>query len=94
MEEPGWRPLHVSLRPSACTAFDTASELLFVGDLHGGIASLFCHDYSRYTAYRAHMLGHATTLLADDKGIFSLGVDSVKCANRRGLAQWNLQCAA
>jgi PAB-dependent poly(A)-specific ribonuclease subunit 2 len=81
------------LAPQQCLAFDSHQELLWAGGLSGHVSSYFTNGHSRlhrYTQYRAHVPGPARELLVDDRGIFSIG-GSIKLANRRGLALWNVQ---
>lgn len=81
------------LAPQQCLAFDTHQELLWTGGLTGHVASYFTNGHSRlhrYTQYRGHIPGPARELLVDDRGVLSIG-GSIKLANRRGLALWNVQ---
>lgn len=81
------------LAPQQCLAFDTHQELLWAGGLSGHVASYFTNGHSRlhrYTQYRGHVPGPARELLVDNRGILSVG-GSIKLANRRGLALWNVQ---
>ncbi|KAJ9474966.1 PAN2-PAN3 deadenylation complex catalytic subunit PAN2 [Pseudozyma hubeiensis] len=80
--------------PPAVTAlaFDPYSELLWQGTSFGTVSSLYSSQLSRYTSYAAHGLptrpSPAKAILADERHIFSLGDNGIKCSQRRGLAKW------
>jgi len=88
----GWLPRCAIYSTAHTTSFDPSSELIWTGDLSGKVESLFAASNlsERYTAYRGHVNGPVKHLLVDEKGVFSIGGDSVKCANRRGLTVWNV----
>lgn len=88
-----WRHLSSTMLASTSVAFDPAADLLWSGDANGVVASYFPDSFSRYTSYKAHQpnFGPVRAILAEDRAVFSLGADSVKCANRRGLAAWSVQ---
>lgn len=88
----GWSPSAAVYSPAVVTAFDSLQELIWTGNNTGGVESLFASSglQERYTAYKGHVGAPVKQLLVDEKGIFSIGGDSVKCANRRGLAAWNV----
>ena len=77
-----------------CLAFDAYQDLLWTGTSSGHVSSYFTkreYNYGRYTAYRGHPVGGATReVLVDDRGVLSVG-GTIKLANRRGLALWNLR---
>ena len=77
-----------------CLAFDAYQDLLWTGTSSGHVSSYFTkreYNYGRYTAYRGHPVGAATReVLVDDRGVLSVG-GTIKLANRRGLALWNLR---
>ena len=91
-EEASWRPTAATFSHSIVTSFDPSQELIWTGDAQGKVESLFAASglQDRYTAYKGHTAGPVKALLVDEKGIFSIGGDSMKCANRRGLTAWNL----
>ncbi|TKY88917.1 hypothetical protein EX895_002158 [Sporisorium graminicola] len=80
--------------PPAVTAlaFDPYSELLWQGTSFGTVSSLYSSQLSRYTSYAAHGLptrpAPAKGILADERHIFSIGDNGIKCSHRRGLAKW------
>ncbi|CBQ69014.1 related to PAN2-component of Pab1p-stimulated poly(A) ribonuclease [Sporisorium reilianum SRZ2] len=80
--------------PPAVTAlaFDPYSELLWQGTSFGTVSSLYSSQLSRYTSYAAHGLptrpSPAKGILADERHIFSVGDNGIKCSHRRGLAKW------
>ncbi|CDR99940.1 hypothetical protein [Sporisorium scitamineum] len=80
--------------PPAVTAlaFDPYSELLWQGTSFGTVSSLYSSQLSRYTSYAAHGLptrpSPAKGILADERHIFSIGDNGIKCSQRRGLAKW------
>ncbi|KAH8925754.1 hypothetical protein BT69DRAFT_1239751 [Atractiella rhizophila] len=86
-----------SLSPITTLQFDFLQELLWSGNSQGYVSSWFTTDDStsstlnRYTSYKAHNLSQTHQILSNDRGILSLGMDSVKLANRRGLCQWQYQ---
>jgi len=87
----GWRSLNtILLQNTTSVQFDPASELLWLGSLSGHVESLFPTSLTRYTAYTAHRPAPVKQLVVDEKAIYSLGHDRIKCANRRGIAAWNL----
>ncbi|PWY98088.1 hypothetical protein BCV70DRAFT_202263 [Testicularia cyperi] len=81
--------------PPAVTslAFDPYSELLWQATSYGSVSSLYSSQLSRYTSYAAH--GTPTRpsptkgLLIDERHIYSIGDNSIKCSTRRGLAKWS-----
>ncbi|KAL7004824.1 poly(A)-specific ribonuclease [Cystobasidiomycetes sp. EMM_F5] len=81
---------------ATCLAFDTQSELLWSGTLSGHVSSLIAKpdfNFSRYTAYRGHLPGPTKEVVADDRGVLSVG-GSIKLANRRGLTLWSSYASA
>lgn len=89
-----WREHSRAYLPAAqCLAFDGHCELLWAGSLSGHVSSYFTkkeYGFSRYVTYRAHLASPTKELIVDDRGVLSVG-GSIKLANRRGLAQWNVQ---
>lgn len=79
--------------PATSLAFDSHAELLWSGSLSGHVQSYFTgreYNLARYTSYRAHVPGPTREISIDEKGILSVG-GSLKLANRRGVALWNVQ---
>ncbi|SPO31075.1 related to PAN2 - component of Pab1p-stimulated poly(A) ribonuclease [Ustilago trichophora] len=80
--------------PPAVTAltFDPYSELLWQGTSFGTVSSLYSPQLSRYTSYAAHGVPTRPSptkgILADERHIFSIGDNGIKCSQRRGLAKW------
>nr|CDI55095.1 related to PAN2-component of Pab1p-stimulated poly(A) ribonuclease [Melanopsichium pennsylvanicum 4] len=80
--------------PPAITAlaFDPYSELLWQGTSFGTISSLYSPQLSRYTSYAAHGVpsrpSPAKGIMADERHIYSIGDNGIKCSQRRGLAKW------
>ncbi|KAJ1017800.1 hypothetical protein NDA16_005117 [Ustilago loliicola] len=80
--------------PPAVTAlaFDPYSELLWQGTSFGTVSSLYSPQLSRYTSYAAHGVPTRPSatkgILADERHIYSIGDNSIKCSQRRGLAKW------
>ncbi|EST08831.1 Exonuclease, RNase T/DNA polymerase III [Kalmanozyma brasiliensis GHG001] len=80
--------------PPAVTAltFDSYSELLWQGTSFGTVSSLYSSQLSRYTSYAAHGVptrpSPAKGILADERHIYSIGDNTIKCSQRRGLAKW------
>ncbi|SPC63264.1 related to PAN2 - component of Pab1p-stimulated poly(A) ribonuclease [Ustilago sp. UG-2017b] len=80
--------------PPAVTAlaFDPYSELLWQGTSFGILSSLYSPQLSRYTSYPAHGLptrpSPTKAILADERHIYSIADNGIKCSQRRGLAKW------
>lgn len=81
--------------PPAVTAltFDPYHELLWQGTSFGTVSSLYSAQLSRYTSYAAHGVptrpSPTKNILADERHIFSLSDNGIKCSQRRGLAKWS-----
>lgn len=88
----GWHPQAAVYSPATVTSFDPSQELLWTGNPAGGVESYFASSglQERYTAYKGHVSGPVKQILVDEKGVFSIGGNSIKCANRRGLTAWNV----
>lgn len=86
----GWQSVGTAALGSTSLAFDPAVDLLWSGDGHGTVSSWFPDSLSRYTSCKAHkpQYGPVRQLLTDEKGIFSLGHDSLHCTSRNGLGAW------
>ena len=81
------------LHGTTCLAFDPQADLLWTGNLAGYVSSHYTkpdYNFSRYTAYRGHIPGPTKDIVVDDRGVLSVG-GSLKLANRRGIALWNIQ---
>ncbi|KAI7828196.1 ubiquitin carboxyl-terminal hydrolase-domain-containing protein, partial [Gamsiella multidivaricata] len=75
--------------PVTCVKFDPHHELVWTANENGYISSYYGAGLQRYSSYRAHK-GSVRQMMVMDRGIVSIGKDSVHLANRRGLASWNI----
>ncbi|KKA29873.1 hypothetical protein TD95_004947 [Thielaviopsis punctulata] len=76
-----------------CMIFDTTSELLWTGYSNGRVTSFLGSELRRYSSYLIHPNpdGPVRQILANDKGILSLGSKTLHFAQRGGLPIWNLR---
>ncbi|RKP08198.1 ubiquitin carboxyl-terminal hydrolase-domain-containing protein [Thamnocephalis sphaerospora] len=81
----------VTASPAALTsaAFDLDQELLWTGNEHGRVASYVGGEIHKYTSFRAHQ-GPVRQLIPVATGVLSVGPQSVRLTNRRGMVQWTI----
>ncbi|TIB98252.1 hypothetical protein E3Q18_02152 [Wallemia mellicola] len=79
--------------PSSITSlsFDPYSELLWSGNSHGQVCSLYGLDGERYTSYMAHRNSPVKELCLDDRGIVTLGLNGVKGTKRSAIGKWMVE---
>ncbi|KAG0230876.1 poly(A)-specific ribonuclease [Mortierella sp. GBA43] len=94
MAETPFRPLNViaGIDPSVpvtCVKFDPHHEFVWTANEQGYISSYYGPGLQRYSSFRAHK-GTVRQMMVLDRGIVSIGKDSIHLSNRRGLASWNI----
>ncbi|KAH7032044.1 ubiquitin carboxyl-terminal hydrolase-domain-containing protein [Linnemannia elongata] len=94
MAETPFRPLNViagadPATPVTSVKFDPHHELVWAANENGYISSYYSAGLQRYSSFKAHK-GPVRQMMVLDRGIVSIGKDSIHLSNRRGLASWNL----
>ncbi|KAG0276121.1 poly(A)-specific ribonuclease [Linnemannia exigua] len=95
MAETPFRPLNViagadPAMPVTSVKFDPHHELVWSANENGYISSYYGAGLQRYSSFKAHK-GPVRQMMVLDRGIVSIGKDSIHLSNRRGLASWNLR---
>ncbi|KAK9704495.1 poly(A)-specific ribonuclease [Basidiobolus ranarum] len=77
-------PNPASVFPTSACAFDPHAELVWVGDENGRVCSYDVETLEKYTSFKGHT-GPVRQMMINDRAIISLGPDSIRVTNRRGV---------
>ncbi|TIB23248.1 hypothetical protein E3P77_01775 [Wallemia ichthyophaga] len=77
--------------PITSLSFDPYTELIWSGNSHGQVCSLYGLDGERYTSFSAHRNSPVKELCLDDRGIVTLGANGVKGTKRSAIGKWMVQ---
>ncbi|KAG0202360.1 poly(A)-specific ribonuclease [Mortierella sp. GBA30] len=94
MAESSFRPLNVIAGadpaiPVTSVKFDPHHELVWTANENGYVSSYYGSGLQRYSSFKAHK-GPVRQMMVLDRGVVSIGKDSIHLSNRRGLASWNI----
>ncbi|ORX88696.1 cysteine proteinase [Basidiobolus meristosporus CBS 931.73] len=79
-------PNPVSAFPITTCAFDPHAELIWIGDENGRVCSYDIETLEKYTSFKGHT-GPVRQITVTDRAVISLGPNSIRMTNRRGVPQ-------
>ncbi|RUS20974.1 LOW QUALITY PROTEIN: hypothetical protein BC937DRAFT_93946 [Endogone sp. FLAS-F59071] len=76
--------------PISAITLDPHQELVWVGNDRGRVVSYYANGLQRYTSFKTHIDQQVRQLLVNDRGVISLGQNSLQMRSRRGLVKWTI----